>query len=631
VSRRIETPVLIVGAGPVGLALALDLGWRGLPCTVIEQSDGAVDHPKIGIIQVRTMEFFRRWGIAERVRNAGFPEDYELSITFCTSLAGHLLAKEPYPCTRDATTPDWTPERRQRCPQMWLNPLLQHAAQEQDTVSIRFRHKLESFTQFPTHVAAVVRDLVTNEPVSIHARYLIACEGATSQIRQALGIDMQGKDKLSYSVGIMVQIKDLLKQIDKDQAERYIFVGPEGTWGNWTVVDGKDLWRFTILGSPEKLDIRRLDVAAWVRRALGRDDIPFEIQSVLPWRRAELIANNFRHGRVFLAGDSAHIMSPTGGMGMNTGMGDVVDLGWKLEAVICGWATPELLHSYDIERRPVAIRNAAVSTHNFKSWQPRENCAGILDEGSEGDALRARVGEGLRETTRLDWESWGLQVGYRYEGSPIILPDGTHPTPDDFGTYVPTSRPGSRAPHAWLADGQSTLDLFGKGFTLLCFEGAAPRDVAALQAAADQKGMPLSIVSGLKSGGCRFVPAIDRARAARWSRRMARRQRAFRRNGYRYRAWTAGACVSRTNRRLTASTKGRLRLPSNRAGDRLNFRNRPTRILKQAAGAVYNQSKISGQRAACQEKRKHDAKFRCGDRSGRRRARRFGDGIAFSA
>jgi hypothetical protein len=293
----------------------------------------------------------------------------------------------------------------------------------------------------------------------------------------------------------MVEIEDLLDRVGKDEAERYIFVGPEGTWGNWTVVDGKNLWRFTILGSPEKLDLDSLDVAAWVRRALGRDDIPFEVHSVLPWRRAELIADTFRRGRVFLAGDSAHIMSPTGGMGMNTGLGDVVDLGWKLDAVIRGWGAPELLETYEFERRPVAIRNAAASTHNFKSWQPLESTAAILDESPEGEALRRRIGDGLRESTRLDWESWGLQVGYRYEGSAAILTDGTPPTPDDYGSYAPTSRPGSRAPHAWMADGQSTLDLFGKGFVLLCFEGSNVRDVAALQDASASRAVPLTIVS----------------------------------------------------------------------------------------------------------------------------------------
>ena len=339
-----------------------------------------------------------------------------------------------------------------------------------------------------------MRDLDTNEVVSIRAQYMVACDGATSQIRETLGIDMQGKAKLSYSVGIMVEIKDLLKHIDKGQAERYIFVGPEGTWGNWTVVDGKDLWRFTILGSAEKLDLANLDAAAWVRRALGRDDIPFEIHSVLPWRRAELIADTFSSGRVFLAGDSAHIMSPTGGMGMNTGLGDVVDLGWKLDAVIRGWGAPELLDTYNLERRPIAIRNAAASTHNFKSWQPREDTATVLDDGPQGDALRRRIGAGLRESTRLDWESWGLQVGYRYEGSPIVLADGTAAPPDDYGSYTPTSRPGSRAPHAWMADGRSTLDLFGQGFVLLCFDGATARDVAALQSAAEQRSVPLMIV-----------------------------------------------------------------------------------------------------------------------------------------
>lgn len=198
------------------------------------------------------------------------------------------------------------------------------------------RTKLEGFEQSPTHVLASVRDLASGEKLEIRAKYLVGCDGVGSAVRSALGIEMLGNPKLSYSVSILVRLSGLMQHIDKGEAERYIFVGPEGTWGNWTVIDGKDLWRLTILGTPEKLDLNRLDPSAWVKRALGRDDLPFEVLSVLPWRRSEMIAERFRSGRVFLAGDSAHTMSPTGGMGMNTGMGDAADLGWKLDAVLRG-------------------------------------------------------------------------------------------------------------------------------------------------------------------------------------------------------------------------------------------------------------------------------------------------------
>lgn len=493
-TRTIETPVLIVGAGPVGMALALDLGWRGTDCMMIEQGDGSIVQPKIGLMAVRTMEFFRRWGIADRIRNCGFPDDYKLSMVFCTSLAGDLLDREEYPSLREMETPPWTTEKKQRCPQIWLNPILQAAVEEQQSVTLRFRWKLESFEQFPTHVLATVTDLSNNERVLIRASYLIGCDGVGSEVRSALGIEMRGNTKLSYSISILLRMPGLMQHMDKGEAERYIFVGPEGTWGNWTVIDGKDLWRLTILGTPEKLDLETFDASAWVKRALGRDDVPFEVLSVIPWRRSELIAERYGVGRVILAGDSAHTMSPTGGMGMNTGMGDAVDLGWKLDAVLRGWGDASLLESYEIERKPIAIRNAAFSTHNWNAWKSPKDCSAILDDSVEGARLRQEVGQGLRAATKVDWESWGLQMGYRYEGSPICIADGSPPVPDDFATYIPSAQPGGRAPHAWLADGRSMLDLFGREFVLLSFGGAQSQDVAALQEAAANHQVPLSVV-----------------------------------------------------------------------------------------------------------------------------------------
>jgi hypothetical protein len=286
---------------------------------------------------------------------------------------------------------------------------------------------------------------------------------------------------------------DLLRYCHYGQAERHIFIGPEGSWGIWTAIDGRELWRLTLLGIEEKLDLAQFDAAGWVRRALGRDDAPFEVLSLLPWRRSEMIADRFLDQRVIIAGDSAHTMSPTGGMGMNTGMCDAVNLGWKLQAMVDGWGGPRLLDSYGAERKPVAKRNASASTTNLGALTSAKNCTHILAKTEEGARVRQEIGASFGAAMRASyWEPSGLQLGYLYDASPICVPDGT-PRPEDTPRYMPTARPGSRAPHAWLADGRSTLDLFGRDFSLLCFNGAPPDDIAALQSAAKQRQLPLSV------------------------------------------------------------------------------------------------------------------------------------------
>jgi 2-polyprenyl-6-methoxyphenol hydroxylase-like FAD-dependent oxidoreductase len=508
VTQVVEIPVLVVGAGPIGLGQAIDLGWRGVDCMLIEQTDGVPESPKLGLVAVRTMEIFRRWGIAESILNAGFPNDFELSMLFATSMAGHLLARDPYPSVNDAPKPPWSPEKRIRCPQIFLDPALARAVKAQPSTKLRYLWKLERFEQYPTHVVAHVTDLANNEPVEIRAQYMIACDGAASSIREALGIKMEGNAKMNYSMGILIRSPDLLQHFDKGEAERIIFVGPEGTWGNLTIVD-RDNWRITVLGSALRFDMNTFDPHVWVKRALGRDDVPYEVVSAIPWRRSELTAERYRSGRVMLVGDSAHVMSPTSGMGMNTGVGDLFDLGWKLDAVLRGWADEKLLDTYDVERRPIAIRNATFATHNWKAWIAPTNCQNILEDTPEASRLRSEIGEQMKDALRDEWVSWGVQVGYRYENSPICIGDGTPPTPDDYKTYVPTARPGSRAPHAWLADGRSTLDLFEQGLTLLCFEGADKSAIAALKEAASSRRVPLSV-----------VPIEDRAIAALYEQPM---------------------------------------------------------------------------------------------------------------
>ena len=489
--QLIETPVLIAGAGPTGSALAIELGWRGIASTVLEQGDGRVDHPRLGIILTRTMEFCRRWGIVDRVYNCGFNNDYHLNVVYCTSMSGYLLGKDSNESCNEMRPPEQSPEKRQRCPQIWFNPLLESAAAEYASNAILHDTRLVDFEDKGDYVDATAVNVHTGEKTRYRANYLVACDGAASAVRGALDIGMDGNPVLSHSLGIFIRSPELLKLHDKGEAERYIFVGPHGTWANLTVVDGRELWRITIIGNQSTMDLDKFDAIATVRACLGTDTIPFEIISVTPWRRTELTAKKFRRGRVFLAGDAAHTMSPTGGHGMSTGVADSVDLGWKIAALMEGWGGEHLLDSYEAERRPVAAANAAASAKNFRAWTSASDCTQILDDSPEGERIRQRIGEHMTSVGREDWDSLGLQLGYLYDPSPICVPDGS-PRPElNPLDYKQTSRPGSRAPHAWIKPGVSTLDLFGRGFVLLRFDAAA--DVSPLQQEARRVGLPLKV------------------------------------------------------------------------------------------------------------------------------------------
>jgi hypothetical protein len=213
----------------------------------------------------------------------------------------------------------------------------------------------------------------------------------------------------------------------------------------------------------------------------------------MPWRRSQFTADRFTAGRILLAGDAAHTTSPTGGHGLNTGIGDVSDLGWMLNALLSGWGGDHLLAAYNAERRPVAIRNGTSSTKNYGAWVQAVGRDLVLDDTPEGEAQRRAVGEQMNAMLAQEWYSFGIAMGYRYDASPIVVPDGTPPPPDDPSEYVQTARPGHRAPHAWLADGRSTIDLFGDGFTLLRLGFAG--DVTPLTAAAADCDVPLRVVA----------------------------------------------------------------------------------------------------------------------------------------
>ncbi|HTP94381.1 MAG TPA: FAD-dependent oxidoreductase [Burkholderiales bacterium] len=491
---RTTTPVLVVGGGPVGLALAGELGWRGIGCVLIERGDGAIDQPRMDLVGIRTMEFCRRWGIVEWVRNAGYNRDYPQDCVWVTALTGYELGRENLPAPRRERPPPQSPQTRERCPQDFFDPVLARFARSFPHVTLRYRAELTGFEEHANGVAATVTDRASGRQETIEASYLVGCDGGTSTVRERLGIGMSGTPVLTYTTNAIFRCDGLEKLHDKAPGYRFIFIGPEGTWATLVAINGRERWRFSLVGDANRRTLSAHEVRSAIVRAVGRD-FEFEILSILPWVRRQLVADGYGSRRVFIAGDAAHLTSPTGGFGMNTGIQDAVDLGWKLDACVRGWGGPALLESYEAERRPVAIRNVNEATGNLnRMLSPRERRppSEIFDPGAAGDSARAQFGAAFTETMRREWFSIGIHLGYRYDDSPVVVADGTPAPPDEVTSYTQTSRPGARAPHAWLAEGRSTLDLFGRGFVLLRL-GANPPPADALGAAARRCDVPLAV------------------------------------------------------------------------------------------------------------------------------------------
>jgi len=490
-----KTPVLIVGGGPVGLAMAGDLGWRGVPCVLIEKTDGRITQPRMDMVHVRTMEFCRRWGIVQWVEEAGYNRDYPQDNAWVTSLAnGYELGREPFPSPREEKPPPQSPQKRERCPQNFFDPVLARFAGTFPHVTRRYRTELVDFTEQDGGVTACAIDHATGVGETIEADYLIACDGAGGPCRDKLGIALVGNEVLTYTTNVIFRCAGLEKLHRIKPAYRLIFIGPEGTFATIVAIDGRDHWRFSLVGSREYRKLAEADLRAAIERAVGCP-FEFDIESIMPWTRRELIADRYGTGRVFLVGDSAHQLSPTGGFGMNTGIQEAIDLAWKLAARLSGWGGDALLASYEAERRPVAARNAREAAGNLaRMLSPRENLPPpeIFAPGPAGDAARRVFGAKFTETMRREWFTIGIQLGYHYENSPICIADGSPAPPDETATYTQTARPGHRAPHVWLAPGQSTLDLFGRGFVLLRF-GAVPTDATALVEAAASRQVPLLV------------------------------------------------------------------------------------------------------------------------------------------
>ena len=479
-----RVPVVIVGAGPVGLALANELQWRGIDFLLVDRLAGMFDFPTSEAVNTRTMEHFRRWGISDRVRFSGFPPDLKRNVYFMTRILGHELARMDRPSNREqqALSRAFSPEGAVWCPKRLFDPVLR-ANLPEDRLMLGCE-----MTGFRQTADGVTLDLVRDgQAIRVDCDYLAACDGASSGIRKALGIAMQGNFAEGHNLGIYFRstaLRDVLATRPGVMAD---IINPEYN-ANLSAVDGDALWRLILF--VREGDARALDPAACIRAALG-GDLPVEIIDARPWAGHTVVADSFRRDRVFLVGDAAHLLWPRGGFGMNTGVGDAVDLGWKLDAVLAGWGGQGLLDAYEVERKPIARRNVTEAASNYRSESQLPVPAELEADGPEGAAARAMLGRVIIEKRTKEWNSLGIQLGYSYAGSALICDDGTAEPPFDPSRYEQSTRPGGRAPHVWLADGRSLLDCFGRGFCLVHRRGA---ETGAIAGTARALGVPLTTI-----------------------------------------------------------------------------------------------------------------------------------------
>jgi len=487
-----DTQVLVVGAGPVGLTLAVDLGRRGVRCTIIEQKPAPAKLPKMERCNARTMEIYRRMGIVEQVRAAGLPAHCPMDVFIVTSLIEPPLLHLPYPSVDEARAQiaarndgSLPLEPYQLISQYTLEPLLKSIAETLPAVTVRYGCTFVSFAQSPDSVAAQVEN-ADGSVAHITARYLVGCDGGTSAVRRQLGIKLAGEANLMQFRQALFRCDDLYERIPIGKGRHYHVADGRATF----LIVQDDTRHFTLHATVES----DAEMAAMFEKTVAMP-VDYEMLYAGQWKQNLLLAERYAAGRVFLAGDAVHLVIPTGGLGMNSGVGDAVDLAWKLAAVLAGWGGPGLLAAYEIERRQVGERNVAASTfasRGRRAWRAEYRPC-IRDNTPEGAAARAHLARVADREQRKSNEMIGAELGYRYVGSPIIWPGSGEGPAHDVFNYVPTTWPGARLPHVWLKDGTPLHDRLGDGYTLLRLDGARA-DTATFERALRATGAPLEVL-----------------------------------------------------------------------------------------------------------------------------------------
>jgi 2-polyprenyl-6-methoxyphenol hydroxylase-like FAD-dependent oxidoreductase len=497
-----ECDVLIAGAGPVGLTLAIDLAWRGINVTIVEtRARAAAPEPKCNHVAARTMEIFRRLGLADKVRDAGLPADYPHDVSYRTTFSGPELTRIPIPCRRDRFTMkhgpdcDWpTPEPPHRINQIFLEPILFEHAAAQPRIRIVNRTALEEVVVEQSSATALLRDLETGAGRRLTCRYLIGCDGARSVVRKAIGAELSGDAVVQRVQSTYIRAPDL---IDRQQHER--------AWGTGVInarrsgmvyaIDGRERWLVHNYLKPDEADFESVDRDACIRTILGvEQDFTYDVISREDWVGRRLIADKFRDRCAFIAGDAAHIWVPYAGYGMNAGIADAMNLSWLLAAHLNGWAPSSILDAYEAERWPITSQVSRFAMSHAEAEIRRRGAVPdtIEDAGSQGELARHEVGQLAYAINVQQYACAGLNFGTYYDRSPIIVYDGAEHPAYTMSSYTPSTVPGCRTPHLWCRDGRSLYDAMGPEFTLLRFDSAV--DVSTLEAAARNRGVPLKVI-----------------------------------------------------------------------------------------------------------------------------------------
>ena len=478
------TSVLIVGGGPCGLMLANELGRRGVSAIVIDEKPGTAFNPQANATQARSMEHYRRLGFADEIRQAGLPADYPTDVAYFTRYTGYELARFQLPSSGQATelikglSGSWSAaELPHRVSQKYVEAVLLRHAERLPGVQLHYGHRLINYVERNDGIIGEIESVNDGRRISVHADFLVGADGPRSVVRQSLGISYGGltgtqRDFMGgRMLAVYLRSPDFYASVPHPKAWMYNCFNRDRR-AFLASVNGRDEFAFHTQLRPgeDESAITVNEARIAFQRACGAP-IECEVLSFLSWTAGHaLVANGMQRGRVLLGGDAAHLFTPTGGLGYNTAIEDAVNLGWKLAHVVKGVSPAALLDSYEIERRPVALRNTEYARGFADSLGLYAAAPEIEDDTEAGSEARRAAGAYLEQHARSEFNIPGITFGGRYDGSPIIVADGSSPPPDAANVYEPSACPGGRAPHTWLEDGVSLYDLFGFEWTLLQFD-----------------------------------------------------------------------------------------------------------------------------------------------------------------